>query len=184
MTDGVLDPRSYYYRRLISDAVRGLEVARGHGEVDPDRIVLAGPSQGGGLALAVAGLEPAVAAVMPDVPFLCDIRRGVTLSDKAPYSEVAQFLRKRPDLVEQTFRTLSYVDGMNFAARATAPALFSVALMDPICPPSTVFAAYQHYQGPKQIRIYEFNEHEGGGAHHEEERLRFLRGLGIEPSGA
>lgn len=181
MTDGILNPRCYYYRRLISDAVRGLEVARCQGEVDPDRVVLAGASQGGGLALAVAGLEPAVAAVMPDVPFLCDIRRGVVLSDRAPYSEVAQFLRKRPDLVEQTFRTLSYVDGMNFAARATAPAIFSVALMDPICPPSTVFAAYQHYQGPKQIRIYEFNEHEGGDAYQAQERLSFLRDLGIAP---
>jgi cephalosporin-C deacetylase len=43
--------------------------------------------------------------------------------------------------VEQAFRTLSYLDGVNFARRAGAPALFSVALMDVTCPPSTVFAA-------------------------------------------
>ncbi len=42
----------------------------------------------------------------------------------------------------RVFRTLSYIDGMNFAARASAvPALFGVALMDPICPPSTLYAA-------------------------------------------
>ena len=47
--------------------------------------------------------------------------------------------------VEQVFKTLSYFDGVNFAARAHAPALFSVALMDAVCPPATVFAAYNAY---------------------------------------
>jgi len=43
-----------------------------------------------------------------------------------------------------------------------------VELMNPICPPSTVYAAYNHYgaiagEGDKQIEVYPFNEHEGGG---------------------
>ena len=33
-------------------------------------------------------------------------------------------------------------DGVDFAKRASVPALFSVALMDQVCPPSTVYAAY------------------------------------------
>jgi len=49
------------------------------------------------------------------------------------------------DKVEQVFSTLSYVDVVNHAKRATAPALFSVALTDDITPASTVFAAYNHY---------------------------------------
>ena len=39
-------------------------------------------------------------------------------------------------------RTLAYFDGANFARRASVPAWFSAALMDDICKPSTVFAAY------------------------------------------
>jgi cephalosporin-C deacetylase len=69
------------------------------------------------------------------------------------------------DQVEAVFRTLAYFDGMNFAVRAQASALFSVGLMDDICLPSTVFAAYNHYAGPKQIRVWPFNQHEGGGSH-------------------
>ncbi|MFJ6677320.1 acetylxylan esterase [Actinosynnema sp. NPDC091369] len=46
-----------------------------------------------------------------------------------------------------TFATLAYFDGVHFAQRATAPALFSVGLMDPIRPPSTVYAAFNHYAG-------------------------------------
>ncbi|TDP94969.1 acetylxylan esterase [Labedaea rhizosphaerae] len=175
MTQGAHDPRAHYMRRLITDAVRGLDAARSL--VSASRFAVAGPSQGGGQALAVAALGDGVAAVLPDVPFLCDYRRGADVSDRVPYLEIAQFLRKRPELVDDTFRTLSYFDGMNFASRATAPSLFSVALMDPIVPPSTVFAAYNHYAGPKDIRVYPFNEHEGGGSLHAMQRLEFLRKL-------
>ncbi|NGN63623.1 acetylxylan esterase [Streptomyces sp. A7024] len=176
MTQGAHDPEAHYLRRLITDAVRAVDAARDL--VGAELLAAAGPSQGGGLALAVSGLVAGLDAVLPDVPFLCDHRRGALVSDRVPFLEVAQFLRKRPELAEETFRTLSYFDGMNFAARATAPALFSVALMDPVVPPSTVYAAYHHYAGPADIRVYPFNEHEGGGALHAMERIDFLRGLG------
>jgi len=78
------------------------------------------------------------------------------------------------DKVEQVFDTLSYFDGVNFAARSNARALFSVGLMDEICPPSTVFAAYNHWRGAKDIRIYEYNHHEGGAEYHTVEKVRFL----------
>jgi cephalosporin-C deacetylase len=64
---------------------------------------------------------------------------------------------------------------MHFAARATAVALFSVGLMDDICPPSTVFAAYNHYQGPKSLEIYRYNNHEGGGSQHAVAKIRFFQ---------
>ncbi|UWE11109.1 acetylxylan esterase [Actinacidiphila bryophytorum] len=176
MTQGAHDPQAHYLRRLITDAVRAVDAAREL--VGAELLAAAGPSQGGGLALAASGLATGLDAVLPDVPFLCDHRRGALVSDRVPFLEVAQFLRKRPELAEQTFRTLSYFDGMNFAARASAPALFSVALMDPVCPPSTVYAAYHHYAGEKEIRVYPFNEHEGGGALHAMARVEFLCGLG------
>jgi len=75
------------------------------------------------------------------------------------------------------FHTLSYFDGVNFAARATTHTLFSVALMDLICPPSTVFAAYNYHAGPKDIRIWRYNNHEGGGSYQAVEKVKFLAGL-------
>jgi cephalosporin-C deacetylase len=56
-----------------------------------------------------------------------------------------------------------------------SPALFSVALMDQTCPPSTVYAAYNAYAGPKQMLVYPFNDHEGGQAFHQVEQLQWLR---------
>lgn len=99
---------------------------------------------------------------MCDVPFLCHFERAVGLTDTDPYSEVVRYLSEHRDLVDQTFHTLSYFDGVDFARRAAAPGLFSVGLMDTICPPSTVLAAHHHYKGPGEITVYPYNEHEGG----------------------
>jgi len=163
MTKGILDPKHYYYRRLFTDAVRAIEAARSHPDVDATQIALTGGSQGGGITIAAAGLVSDVVVAMPDVPFLCHYRRATEITDKHPYQEIVRYLMIQRDKEQAVFSTLAYFDGLNFAARAQAPALISVALMDEICPPSTVFAAYNHYAGPKDIRTYEFNVHEGGG---------------------
>jgi len=177
LTRGITDPAGYYYRRLFTDAVRAVEAARSHPAVDPARVVVAGVSQGGGISLAVAGLVPDVAAALIDVPFLCHFRRASQITDAAPYRELADYCRSHRDQVEQVFATLSYFDGVNFAARARPPALFSTALMDEVCPPSTVFAAYNHYAGSKDIEVWPYNGHEGGGAFQQQRQLRFCRDL-------
>jgi cephalosporin-C deacetylase len=174
MTRGILNPQTYYYRRVFTDGVRAVETARVHPAVDAERIAVTGGSQGGGITIAVGGLEPGVSVVMPDVPFLCHYRRATEISDSAPYSEIARYLKVHRDKIDVAFKTLSYFDGVNFAARSNAQALFSVGLMDLICPPSTVFAAYNHFAGPKDIRIYQYNEHEGGGNYQTVEKVRFL----------
>jgi cephalosporin-C deacetylase len=175
MTAGILDPETYYYRRLYTDAVRALATLRAHPAVDASRVAATGRSQGGGVTLALAGLVPDLPVALPDVPFLCDFRRATEITDAAPYVEIARYCRVHRDKIERVFRTLAYVDGMNFAARASARALFSAGLMDPISPPSTVYAAFHHYAGAKQLRLYRFNEHEGGETHHVMEQLRFVR---------
>jgi cephalosporin-C deacetylase len=177
MTRGVLDPATYYYRRVYTDAVRAVDAVRTHPAVDPERVLVAGGSQGGGIALAVAGLVPDISGVLTDVPFLQHIRRATEITDAYPYKEVANFCKAHRDKIETVFRTLSYFDGLNFAARATAPALYSVALMDDTCPPDTVFASYNHYLGPKEISVYPYNGHEGGGGHHLQVALAFAASL-------
>jgi cephalosporin-C deacetylase len=175
MTRGVLDPASYYYRRLITDAVRAVEVAAELPGVDAARLAVVGASQGGGLALAAASLAAGrVSAVVSQVPFLCHIRRAVTITDADPYAELVRFCRVHPDRAAAVLATVDYVDMVHLVPRASAPALFSTALMDQICPPSTVFAAYHAYAGPKEMEVYEWDGHEGGRAHFAQRSLEFL----------
>lgn len=177
MTRGVLDPDDYYYRRVFTDAVRAVDAAASHPLVDGSRIVIGGGSQGGGIATAVAGLRSGLIGAMIDVPFLTGFRRATEIVETQPYYEIARYLSIHRDHEEQVFRTLSYFDGPNFAARATTPALYSVALMDAVCPPSTVFASYNHYAGPKEIKVWPYNKHEGGQTFQTREQLRWLRDI-------
>jgi cephalosporin-C deacetylase len=174
MTRGILSPETYYYRRLITDAVRAVDAARTHPLVDATQVIVTGISQGGGLAIAAAALAEGVVAAMPDVPFLCDFPRATWIVDKAPYDEITRYCAAHRDQIERVARTLSYMDGVHLAARARVPALFSVALMDPTCPPSTVYAAYNSWAGTKEIREYRFNGHEGGAGFHVGVQLRWL----------
>lgn len=175
LTRGIGSAADFYYRRVFTDAVRAVEAARSHPLADAARTAAVGVSQGGGITLAVGGLVPDLLAIAPDVPFLCDFPRAATITDARPYREVGDYLSAHRDRREQVFRTLSYFDGVHFAARGRAPALFSTALEDDTCPPSTVFAAFNAYAGDdKQIEVYDFNGHEGGGPFQQVKQLQWL----------
>jgi len=175
MTKGILDKNEYYYRRVFTDAVRAVDMLVAQDFVDADRIAVCGGSQGGGICLAVAGIDGRIRAAMPDVPFLCDYPRAVQKAVRDPYLEIVRFLAQHRDKKANVFETLNYFDGVNFARQAKAAALFSVAGMDEICPPSTVYGAYNAYAGTdKSIEEYEFNNHEGGQAFQDRAQMAWL----------
>lgn len=185
MTSGITNPEHYYYRRVFSDAIRILEVASRHPLVDPDQIIVTGGSQGGGISIAAAGLAPlagiTLAGCAADVPFLCCFPRALEICDQDPYQEITDFLAGWTDQVGAAYRTLSYFDGAILGRLATAPALFSVGLMDPVCPPSTVYAAFNYYGAgadvSKKINIYSHNQHEGGKDVQKKAQLEWVASL-------
>ena len=178
MTKGIHHPRQYYFRFVYADAIRALELLAHRDEVDAQRIAVNGTSQGGALSLAVAALsEPMLA--LADVPVLCDFRRAVAITPAGPYPEIARYLQVHPRMHEQTFRTLSYVDCINLAPWIKARTVIGCSLCDDICPPSTVFAAYHHLGGEKQIEVYPFHPHEVPHEHLELKYRTIVEVLGV-----
>lgn len=99
------------------------------------------------------------------------------MTGQYPYQEIVDYLKTKREAIDTVFQTLSYFDGVNLVKRASAPALFSVALMDAVAPPSTGFAARNWYGGPTQMEVYPYNQHEGGGVYQVRREIEWLHEL-------
>lgn len=159
MTLGIEIAETYVYREMISHALRGLDFLALQPEVDPRRLGVAGSSQGGGLALIVAGLDTRVKAVAADLPYLAGISLAVGTADY-PYKEVRDYLDKNPWSRENVLKTLSYFDALNFAPRIKAPVFVNVGLQDKVCPPDGIVAVYRNLgASQKELMVYPESAH-------------------------
>jgi cephalosporin-C deacetylase len=133
-------------------------------EVDPRRVGAYGGSQGGGLTLACAALEPRVKRAAPAYPFLSDYRRvwEMDLAVNA-YEELKSFFRffdPTHENEDEWFTRLGYVDIQHLMPRVRAEVLMGCGLMDTVVPPSTQFAAYNKIASKKDAVIYPDFGHE------------------------
>jgi len=167
MTQGIIDPKGYYYRYVYADAVRALELLASRAEVDASRLAITGGSQGGAIALAVSALSDRPKLSLPDVPFLCDFRRAINITPQNPYPEIIRYLKQNPGQFERLIKTLSYFDNMNLAPWIKCRTIISNGLWDDICPPSTIYAAYNHIGAEKEMHDYPYHGHEVAYEHRE-----------------
>lgn len=179
MTRGIESKENYYYRRVFTDAVCFLNVAKALDGIDANRVIAAGASQGGGIALAAASLSNSIRGVMSDVPFLTHYERSIQVTDQYPYQEIANFLKAKRDEYDNVFQILAYFDTLNFVTRSDVPALISVGLHDAICPPETVFAAINHYKGACDYQVWPVSGHEGGGVDQPLKQVDWLKQQGV-----
>jgi len=158
-------PEKLLFRSLYLDTAQLADIVMSFSEVDPARVGATGGSQGGGLTLACAALEPRLKKAAPIFPFLCDYQRvwEMDLATNA-YEELKTFFRSFDPMhqrEEEIFTRLGYIDNQHLAHRIKAEVLMPVGLMDSICPPSTQFAAYNKITSKKSLLIYPDFGHEG-----------------------
>lgn len=152
-------PENLLMRHIFLDTVQLARIVMDLPQVNAEKVAVMGGSQGGGLSLACAGLEPRIAKAAVDYPFLCDYKRVWQLNRtvQGAYSELRCFFRDFDPLhqrEEEIFRTLGYIDAQNFAPRIRGKVMMAIPLMDEICPPSTQFAAYNKIIAPKELYLY------------------------------
>ncbi|MGL4373025.1 MAG: acetylxylan esterase, partial [Turicibacter sp.] len=171
---GILDKNEYYFRAVYMDCLKAIDFAVAQPEVDANRLIIEGGSQGGALGMAICALDPRPYLCLVDVPSNSNLTLRVE-NENGAFSSVTQYLRMYPERVDMAYKTLSYFDTMNLADRIQCKVLASVGLKDNVCPPKLYFATYNRITSEKDIKFYPFNGHEGGHRVHQEIKLRFIR---------
>jgi cephalosporin-C deacetylase len=168
------------FRQIFLDTAQLARLVMEMPDVDENRVGTTGGSQGGGLTLACAALEPRVKKVAPIFPFLCDYKRVWELDlDVNAYAELRDYFRWFDPLHQQEdaiFERLGYVDVQHLCPRIRGEVLMAVGLMDEICAPSTQFAAYNKIVAPKSLAIYPDFGHEALPGH-SDAIFQFMMGL-------
>ena len=158
-------PRNQYYRNVFLDTAQLARIVMDFPEVDAARVGATGGSQGGGLALACASLEPRIWRVTPTFPFLCDYQRVWEMDlDVGAYAELRTFFRHFDPLHarhDAIFERLGYIDVQHLTPRIQGEVLMGLGLMDTITPPSTCFAAFNQITASKDVVIFPDFGHEG-----------------------
>lgn len=159
------DPEKLLYRSIYSDCVQAVRILKSMPFVDEERIGLTGNSQGGGLSVACAALEP-VQRIAVIYPFLSDFKR-VWQMDLCNVSNAYRqfwwhFRKKDPfhEREDELWEQLGYIDIQHHAPHIGAKVLWFTGMMDQICPPSTQFAAYNKITSEKEMRILPDYGHE------------------------
>lgn len=174
LTHGLLDQTIYYQRRLFADALRAVDVAESLPDIDNRYIILSGMSQGGALAMAAAALAgERIFMTFADVPSSSDIFQRIK-EEKGSFSGIADYLRLYPDDLKQVMKVQTYFDTMNMAEWIKCPVVASVAGKDQVCPAKNYFATYNRIKSQKELFIYPYNGHEGGGEVHTLKKMRIL----------
>ena len=175
---GLDDHQGYFYQGAYADCVRAVDFLVSREEIDPERIAVTGGSQGGGLSLATAALDPRIAACAPDIPFLCD---WVKYFKASSWPEIDEWIAAKPVRTwETTLRTMSYFDALNLAERVRCPVLLSLGVQDAVCPASTIFSVYNRLAGEREFRAYAEVGHSVPAEHRALRRAWLMGKLGVE----
>ena len=150
------DRETYYFRGMYLRVLRAIEYMTSLPEWDGRRLLVIGESQGGGQAVAAAGLDPRVSAVVLNVPAMQDLggaRQG-------RLSGWPQPIENHQDLSSaQLDNTLPYFDGSQLIRHTKAEIFCEIGLIDTTCPPSAVFSSLNNAQGKKTINCVPYRTH-------------------------
>ncbi len=147
-TAGREDREQCYFLGMFLRLVRAMEFLTSQPQWDGKVLIVKGSSQGGGQAIAAAGLDPRVTFISAGVPAICD-HTGKAAGRINGWPKLVPDTDGQPD--PKILQVARYFDSMNFATRAKAEAVLSVGFIDGTCAPTSVYAAYNNLPGRKQI---------------------------------
>jgi cephalosporin-C deacetylase-like acetyl esterase len=145
---GMNDRQKSFFRYAILACLRAADYVTSRPDYDGKNLAVTGGSQGGGLAIITAGLDPRVQLMAAAVPALCD-HSGLA-HDRI--SGWPQWLRRvKGEEAAKVLETSAYFDAVNFARKYKGKSLLAVGFVDTACPPTTVYSAFNVLPEPKKM---------------------------------
>ena len=149
MYDGFDNKNDYYYRRVFLGAIRANDFLASLPQFDGKNLAVMGGSQGGALSIATAALDPRVKAQAVWIPALADLTGYLYNRAGGWHHALKQEANRTPQKIE----TSKYYDTVNFARRLKTPGFYTFGYNDEICPPTSMYAAYNIITAPKKLLL-------------------------------
>ncbi len=144
---------SFFFRDAYLGISRAIDYVRRHPKYDGDSLGVMGSSQGGASALILSGLNPDIKFTVANVPALCD-HGGYRAGRRPGWPQVTG--DTQPPERSHILRAASYTDAANFARRIQHNVVVIAGWIDPVCPPGSVYAAYNVIPSPDKRIIPEY----------------------------
>jgi cephalosporin-C deacetylase len=151
---GLESREDFYFRGMYLRLIRTIEFLTRQPEWDGKRILVIGESQGGGQALAAAGLDSRVSAVVATVPAMCDWG-GIFANRKSGWPQPYEHSGDQ----EKIKKAIPYFDTANLLQFSKATIVVEIGLIDQTCPSTSVYAAINQAKGKKIIYSVPYREH-------------------------
>jgi|CXWL01.1.fsa_nt_gi cephalosporin-C deacetylase-like acetyl esterase len=145
-----LDNReTYYYRRVFLGVIRANDFLTSLPQYDGKNLGVIGGSQGGGLSIVTAALDPRVKVLAASYPAMADVvGYGANRAGGWPHGFRDEKMRTKEKL-----ETATYYDVVNFARRIKVPGIYSWGFNDEVVPPTSMYAAYNVISAPKTLIV-------------------------------
>ncbi len=150
LTLGISNPQTSAWRWIYASLVRCMDFLESRPEVDQDRIEVSGSSQGGGLAMVLAGLDPRVDLCMPRHSGLP--RLDWTVKYDTGYWPFGMSAKPEGQTEEEFLQTLSYFDAANFTPDIQCPVAPLIGMLDWVTASGNQICALAHLQ-PGQVEL-------------------------------
>jgi len=147
------DRQRYYYNAVILGLWRTLDIVCAEPAADQGRIIVTGGSQGGGLTVALGGLDRRIDYLNVKYPVFCDHTARIRQPGRQPAWPALLDVVERPELREEAIRTSAYYDNCNFARFITAPVFVAQGFNDRVCPPGGTYAMVARIRSPKMFYV-------------------------------
>ena len=151
------NPDRNAYKRVVTGAVKGVDMIASLDEWDGKTLGVTGSSQGGFLSLAVAALDKRVTFLAAVHDAMCDYE--AELHGVAGGWPHYFYHAKMNAITKARLEGARYYDGVNFARRITVPGWYSFGYNDEVVPPTSSYGLYNSVKAPKTLSLYQMTGH-------------------------